>query len=467
MKKRTKIICTIGPASASESKLASLMRAGMNVARLNFSHATHKDHGRLIRSIRSAARRQNLLVPIIGDLQGPKIRLGVLPKEGVELRAGSVVKFTTSTSEFKNGVIPVTYKKLHKDVVKGERMLIDDGILELKVEKIQSTFIHAKVINGGVVTSHKGMNFPDSTLHVSAFTAKDKKDALFAVEKGLDWIALSFVTEPKEIVSLKRLIKRATPAGQVPARVIVKIEKHEAIENFDDILKVTDGVMIARGDLGVEIPAEEVPVRQKEIIEKCRRAGKPVVVATQMMDSMIRNPRPTRAEVSDVANAVMDHTDAVMLSGESATGKFPVKTVKMMTKIIIEAEESKYDDVPLMIDGDLDPVAASSYAVKLFALENRIAAVIAAHGLAPWSEAVLKAHPEIPLFIATKTVGEARQLMIRWSVQAFVMKTQNEKTFTKTAIKRLRKLRWLKKGTQVAVVMGERHGEGIDLIDVE
>lgn len=467
MKKRTKIVCTVGPSSASVAILEKMMRAGMDVARLNFSHATHADHKKLIRSVRAAAKKAGKHVGIIGDLQGPKIRLGSLPEDGVELPQGEVIRFTTATDTYVPGVLPVTYKKLHEDVKKGDRMLIDDGIYELKVVGVTGRVIRAKVVNGGKMTSHKGMNFPDSNLQVSAITKKDKEDAVFGVEQGVEWLALSFVTSPAPILAIKRLIKKHTPKGTVPARVIVKIEKHEAIEAFDEILAVANGVMIARGDLGVEIDAEEVPVRQKEMIEKCRHAGKPVVVATQMLDSMIRNPRPTRAEVSDVANAVFDHTDAVMLSGESASGKYPLKAVKIMTKIAIEAEASEYDDVKLTLDHDHDLVSASSLAVKLLALRGSIGGVLVAHQLAPWSETILKSRPELPLFIATGSDRQARQLSIRWGAVPFTMKVQNERTFVRTAVAKLKKDRVVKKGTRLAVVMGEQHGEGFDLVDIK
>lgn len=342
--RRTKIVCTVGPASSSAATLEKMIRAGMDVARLNFSHATHEDHRRLIRAIRYAAKKAKRRVPILGDLQGPKIRLGILPEAGVELPTGKQVTLTTSTDTYANGKIPVTYKQLHKDLKKGHRILIQDGIYELVVTRVTGKNIQAKVVNGGTVTSHKGMNFPDSTLKVSVITDKDKDDAIFAVGQGVDWMALSFVTSAAPIRTLKRLIKQKTQKGKKLARVIVKIEKHEAIDHFDEILKATDAVMIARGDLGVEIAAEEIPIRQKELIHACRHAGKPVIVATQMLDSMIRNPRPTRAEVSDVANAVFDCASAVMLSAESASGKYPVQAVKMMGKIVKEAEASCYDD---------------------------------------------------------------------------------------------------------------------------
>jgi pyruvate kinase len=309
-----------------------MMKAGMDVARLNFSHATHADHAKLIRLIRRAAKAVGKAVPIIGDLQGPKIRLGVLPEKGVMLKNGDTV------------TLPVTYLNLYRYVKKGNRIYIDDGIIETTFQRGSRGKIVVKVVNGGLVTSHKGLNFPDSTLRVATFTTKDRDDALFGIEQRVDWFALSFVTKASQVAALKRLIKQKTRTGKPRARVIVKIEKHEAIDHLESIIRAADGIMIARGDLGVEIDPQEVPIRQKEIIHAARHAGKPVVVATQMLDSMIRNPRPTRAEVSDVANAVFDCASGVMLSGESASGKYPLQAVKMMAKIVKEAEASCYDD---------------------------------------------------------------------------------------------------------------------------
>ena len=465
--KRTRIVCTIGPASSKPLTLQKMMRAGMDVARLNFSHATHKDHAKVIRLVRSSARKVGKHVPIIGDLQGPKIRLGKLPDEGVVLKAGTTVSISTDLKSYKGGALPVTYVGLHKDVKKGERFLIDDGLLELRVEKVSGRTINAKVITGGKVISHKGMNFPDSTLKVSSITKKDRMDARFGAEQGVDWMALSFVTSVKDVKTLKRLIKTHTTKGQSPARVIVKIEKPAAIENFDEILAAADGVMVARGDLGIEIDAEEVPIRQKEMIDKCRAVGKPVVVATQMMDSMIRNPRPTRAEVSDVANAVFDHTDGVMLSGESATGEYPLQTVKMMAKIAMEAEDSVYDDVSVDSDDVNDSHLAAARAIKLLASDGAIQGVLASHELAPWSERALTMHPEIPLFIATRDARVARQVALHWSAVPFVVKSQKESTFVRAAIKALKKQRLVKKGMRLVVLIGHPYGEGIDLVTVE
>ena len=473
--KRTKIVCTIGPASAKESTLTQMVKAGMDVARLNFSHGTHSAHTKSLRLIRRVGKKLHKPVAVMGDLQGPKIRLGVLPDAGVLLSTGSDVVFSTASTMYKGNVIPVTYANLHKDVKVDDRIMIDDGILEAEVLRISGKSIFAKMKNGGLVTSHKGMNFPDSTLHVSSLTEKDREDLKFGVAQGVDWIALSFVTSAADVKLLRRLIKAALRPNQVPPRIIVKIEKHEAIDNFDEILAVTDGVMVARGDLGVEIPAEEVPVRQKEIIEKCRNAGKPVIVATQMLDSMIRNPRPTRAEVSDVANAVCDHTDAVMLSGESATGKYPVAAVKMMSQIILETEASKFDDVVSLEtkklwvgspDPALDQALSIAQTIKLLVEQKSIDGVLATQELAAWSETIFRFHPEVPFYLAVPNVSIEQQTVLRWGVMPFVLKNANEKMFVKRAIAELRKKKLVKTGMRLAVVMGGSHGEGFDSVTV-
>ncbi len=463
----TRIVCTVGPVSSKPSMLERMMRSGMDVARLNFSHATHKDHARLIRAVRKAAKAVGKPIPIIGDLQGPKIRLGELPSEGVTLKAGERIGLTTATQVYDGKAIPVTYAGLHADVKKGERFLIDDGLLELTVERVSGKTIWAHVLVGGTVTSHKGMNFPDSELKISAFTKKDREDAIFGIDKGVDWLALSFVTSAKEVKALKRLIKKQTPEGVSPARVIVKIEKPQALLNFDEILKVTDAVMVARGDLGIEIPAQEVPVRQKFMIEKCRLAGKPVVVATQMMDSMMRNPRPTRAEVSDVANAVIDHADGVMLSGESAMGKYPLKTVQMMSATVKETEKSHLDDVQLGQHVHKDPGVSAAHALKLLADTGDIDGVLVAHGLAPWAESVHRAHPEVPFFLACQSAREARQVSLHWNATAFVVRTQKESTFVTRALKQLKTDKRSRKGFRLAVIMGGPHGDGFDIVTVE
>jgi pyruvate kinase len=463
---RTKIVCTVGPASASATKLKSMIRAGMDMARLNFSHGAQASHKKLLRLVRTTSKQIGKYVGVLGDLQGPKIRLGELPEAGVMLKPHETYLFSTAIEHYNGKEIPVTYKHLHRDVSVGHRFLIDDGLLELKITKIVKQNIHAVVMSGGLVTSHKGMNFPDLTLSVDPITQKDKEDIIFAVREEVDWLALSFATRADDVRRLRRLIKQAGKPGQILPRIIVKIEKREAIEQFEEILKETDGMMIARGDLGIEIPAEEVPVRQKEMIERCRASGKPVIVATQMLDSMIRNPRPTRAEISDVANAVFDHTDAVMLSGESANGKYPVEAVKIMTKIVREAEASAFDNVLTMETVLQDPVAAVAHSIKLAAEQGSINGVLVSIELAAWSESIHRAHPEIPLFIACQSDTSARQAALRWGSVPFVFKNAREATFAKRAIRFLLKEKQVKRGMRLAVVLGGRHGEAFDVVEV-
>ena len=466
MKKRTKIVCTIGPASEHASTLASMMKAGMDAARLNFSHGTYKQHAKSYRTIRSVANKLGRSLAIIGDLQGPKIRLGNLPEEGVMLRAHDEIQFSTAAIEFKKNVFPVTYGLLHKDVKAGERLLIDDGLIETHILEVKGKTIRARVINGGNVTSHKGMNFPDSKLRVSAITEKDRADVAFMVPLGVDWIVLSFVTNPTDVKTLRRLVKQAAKPGQILPRIMAKIEKHEAIDRLHEILAVVDGAMIGRGDLGVEVPMEMVPIYQKEIIDMCRAMGKPVIVATQMLESMRSNPKPTRAEVSDVANAVFDHTDAVMLSAETATGSYPVQTVTMMAKIAEQAEQSPYDNVLPETGVDQEHINTLSESIHLGHLQNEIDAVLVSLELAPWSETIFQAHPKIPFFVACPKKEIAQQVVLRWGSIPFIHTNAQEKTFVARSITALKKHHHIKKATRLAVVMGGSHGRGFDVVQV-
>lgn len=462
--KRTKIICTIGPASMKPSTLVSMMRAGMNVARLNLSHGTYASHRSMLRAIRAAAKKVGKPVAVLADLQGPKIRLGTLPEAGVLLRAGASISFDTKATGYREGVLPVTYARLHADVKAGHRILIDDGLLEVRVDRVAKTVIHATVVNGGIVTSHKGMNFPDTTLRVPALTPKDRKDVVFAVQAGVDMMALSFVTHPKDVRTLRSLIRKAAKRGTVLPQIIVKIEKHEAVKQFAAILAEADGVMVARGDLGVEIAAEHVPIVQKEIIHDCRAAGKPVIVATQMLDSMIRNPRPTRAEVSDVANAVFDHTDAVMLSGETATGKYPLATVRTMAKIVEESEASSFDDVAVSLVVPTRKEAAIARAIHILADAGTIEAAAAHVSSVSWAQTLLSERPQIPLVLACADAVTARQMMLRWGVVPVVLSA----TPATTLARRLRTLTLrtlnLSRTARIAFILGEEHGSGFDVL---
>lgn len=457
--KRTKIVCTIGPASETPAVLTRLVRAGMNVCRLNFSHGTHEQHAAFIRRIRAVAKATGEPLAILQDLQGPKIRVGNLPKEGVELRQGKPITLTTATTAYQGKKIPLTYRSLHRDVQRGHRILFDDGLLEVRVTKVRGRDMVATVITGGTLTSHKGMNLPDTVVDIPALTAKDRKDVAFGVTAGVDWIALSFVKSAADVQFLRRLIEKL--GGN--QKIIAKIEKHEAIANFQDILNVVDGIMVARGDLGVEIPPAEVPLRQKEIIEIARAAGKPVIVATQMLDSMIRNPRPTRAEVSDVANAIIDHTDAIMLSGESATGKYPVQAVQMMTKIAQETEGSRYDDVaPLMPPPTVwEPADVVAEVTALFAAHAKdVRGILVATLAGRTARRIARFHPELPIFAATPNPVVLRQLNVSYGVRPLhVPMTTNREGFVRRSVAKLRQRKLIGRNASLVIVAGEPWGK--------
>ncbi|MEI7741332.1 MAG: pyruvate kinase [bacterium] len=440
--KRTKIVCTIGPACDSAAKLRALIKSGMSMARLNFSHGTHAYHAAVVKRIRAAARLEKVNIAVMQDLQGPKIRVGVLPDEGIRLTKGEELTLTTKPEKYeaKKNRVSVSYAGMHKDLKKGDRLLLDDGLLELEVLKITDHDIHTKIIVGGLLTSHKGVNVPTAHLHVSPLTQKDLDDLKFGLKLGVDWIALSFVTSAAEVIRLKKLIHAGWKLGEPEPKVIVKVEKHEAIEHFDEILKVTDGVMVARGDLGIETPAVRVPIEQKLIIEKCRLVGKPVVVATQMLDSMIRNPRATRAEISDIANAVIDHTDATMLSGETATGKYPVESVKVMAETITVTEESRYDDLAfkqtaLRFTGTEQVLRARVDTAVNMALGSGAKAMVISSSSGLKVRLASSLRQELPIIAIVPSVRLACQLNLSWTVTAIASKSWNK--LKPAAIKKL------------------------------
>ena len=330
---RTKIVCTIGPASSSPEVMRALVRAGMNVARINFSHGDRATHTRSISSLRQIAEQEGRLVAIMADLQGPKLRVGEIEGE-IELRKGEIVTLSSRPQPGAENEIPVPHPELLRDLRVGQTVLLDDGNLELVVAQAGECCLKCRVVTGGRLTSHKGINVPGAALHLSTLTPKDREDVAFALEQGIDFLALSFVRRAADVRELRQLLKDR----KADTPIIAKIEKSEALSVFDGILAEADGIMVARGDLGVETPAEEVPFHQKRIISACNRAGKPVITATQMLQTMIENPRPTRAEASDVVNAILDGTDAVMLSGETAVGHHPVEAVETMAAICVNAE---------------------------------------------------------------------------------------------------------------------------------
>ncbi len=336
--RKTKIVCTLGPATNTKEMIARLVKAGMNVVRLNFSHGTHEDHRKMIHSIRKVSAQLNESIPILQDLQGPKLRVGKIKNGFIHLKKGHHITITTDNILGDEKIMSTTYKHLPQDVQPGDTILLDDGLIQLKVKDKKSNQIVCQILEGGKLSDHKGINLPGMTISQPSFTEKDREDLLFGIEQGADIVAMSFVRSPNDVLKVKEIIRE----HKREIMVIAKLEKPEAIQHLEDIIDVSDGVMIARGDLGVELPLQKVPSLQKKIIRMGVQKGKPVITATQMLESMRYSSRPTRAEVSDVANAIFDGTDAVMLSAETATGDYPVTTVKTMTKIITEAEQATH-----------------------------------------------------------------------------------------------------------------------------
>lgn len=332
---KTKIVATVGPASNTKEKLHELIVAGVDVFRLNFSHGTHEDHLKVIEYIKELNQSFNYNVAILQDLQGPKIRLSDIENGGFQIDEGEELIITTKEVMGTRELVGCTYTSLTRDVRAGDSILIDDGTIEVRVEKVESTEVYTTVIYGGFVKPRKGMNLPDTEISESSLTRKDRRDLAFGLKHDVDWIAISFVRTPGDVIDLRSIIEE----NQSEAKIVSKIERPEAIKNIDAIIEQSDALMVARGDLGVEVQMEDVPVHQKRIVKKCNIAAKPVIIATQMMESMITNPRPTRAEANDVANGVMDGADAVMLSAETAAGKYPVQVIKAMTKIIRSVEQ--------------------------------------------------------------------------------------------------------------------------------
>ena len=333
----SKIVATVGPASNNKEVLADLIKAGADVFRLNFSHGTHEDHKKVIEHVHELNKELGTHICLLQDLQGPKIRTTLIENGEVEIEAGQKLVITTKDISGNNKIIGTTYTNLPSDVKVDDTILIDDGKIELKVDNTTVDSVETTVVHGGPLKSRKGINLPNSRVSAPSLTDKDEQDLKFGIEHNVEWVALSFVRTANDIHSLREKIKAL---GQESTKIIAKIEKPEALNNIDDIIDATDGLMVARGDLGVEIAMEDVPVAQKMLVKKCNAAGKPVIIATQMMESMIENPRPTRAETNDIANAVMDGADALMLSAESASGKFPVESVKSMARTILSVEQA-------------------------------------------------------------------------------------------------------------------------------
>lgn len=410
---RTKLVCTLGPASRDPEVIRGLLQAGMDVARINFSHGDPEAHARTVATVRQIAREEGRTVAILGDLQGPKLRVGELPPEGIALKPGEEV--VLSPAPFAPGRLPVPHPEILADLKEGQRILLDDGQLELRVARPGRKQVRCQVVVGGRLTSHKGLNLPGASLRISALTEKDRRDARFAVEQGLDFLALSFVRAAQDILELRELL-REWGAPDLP--IVAKIEKAEAIEAFEEILEVADAVMVARGDLGVETSPEEVPFHQKRIIRLCNRVGKPVITATQMLQTMIEHPTPTRAEASDVANAVLDGTDAVMLSGETAVGAYPVEAARTMARICASAEAHLRSEPFLYELGcpTASVTEAISRATVEIAAEVGAKAILTATMSGTTARMVARYRPPIPILAATPVPRTQMRLTLVWGV---------------------------------------------------
>ncbi len=457
--KRTKIICTIGPATETKEQLNALVEAGMNVARLNFSHGSHENHTMLINNIRAVSEKRERPIAIMQDLQGPRIRLGELPQDGIAVKRGDTVMLVyeehESSAPAHTTLLP-TQVDLAEIVKPGEPILIKDGLVQLKVVTVENGVVTAEVEQGDILTSNRGINLPDSNLPDEVITDKDKEDLKFGLKQKVDWIALSFVRDAKDVQRLRALIPESDTYSP---NIIAKIERKEAVKNFDEILEEADGIMIARGDLGIELPAEEIPLLQKGFIEKCVHAAKPVVVATQMLESMMINPRPTRAEVSDVANAVIDHTDAVMLSGETSTGSFPIEACSIMAKVLRETEESPYDD---MHGSAFDRGAVSNIIAQMteeVVEHDDIKAIVVMSSSGTSARMIASQRPDVPIVALTQSEVTQRQMCLVWGLEPFFMERHDSlDALINASVALVQKEFAIKKGEKIVVASGHPTG---------
>ncbi len=413
--KRTKIVCTLGPASEKEEVLTALVENGLNVARMNFSHGSHEEHKGRMDLVKKVREKLNKPVAILLDTKGPEIRTGNFDQPEVLLEEGQKFTITMKDVMGTKEMCTVSYKGLASDVVAGDTILIDDGLVGLRVDEINGDDILCTVENSGIVKNHKGVNVPGVKINLPALTDKDISDIEFGISQGIDFIAASFVRKVSDVLAIREVLERNNATD---VQIISKIENQEGVDNLDDIIAVSDGIMVARGDLGVEIPTEEIPVVQKLMISKCNEAGKPVITATQMLDSMMRNPRPTRAEVTDVANAIYDGTDAIMLSGETAAGKYPVEAVKTMATIAKRTEETlDYDRLLNKNDRSNSTVThAISHATCTTAVDLDASAIITSTSSGHTARMVSKCRPKCPIIATTNDERVMRRLALTWGV---------------------------------------------------
>lgn len=450
-KRKTKIIATLGPASNSAEMVGRLLQAGVDLFRINFSHGDHAEKTRLIELIRSASQRYGKQAAILADLQGPKIRTGKMAGDGMQLKKSQEVTITTEDCEGRDGVIPTVYQALPQDVTPGSRILLDDGLIELKVLAVEGVQVRCLVVNGGLLKSNKGINLPGIRVSAPSLTDKDLIDLQFCLASDVDYVALSFVRTAEDVEGIKRIIFQA---GKL-LPVVAKIEKPEALRSFNKILKVADAVMVARGDLGVEMQAEKVPLIQKKIIQACNKAGKPVITATQMLESMIVNPRPTRAETSDVANAIIDGTDAIMLSGETASGAHPVEAVETMVRIARDVEQAGFGS-----RSDAPVITTPSIAQAVGEAACRVSASLKAKAIAVFTQSgstaalISRFRPHTPIIAFTNTQEIRRRLSIYWGVQTQSIETLDHMDQQITVAEQKLLAAGFRKGDIVIIIMG-------------
>jgi pyruvate kinase len=464
--RRTKIVATVGPAVASPERIRELIEAGVSTFRLNFSHGTHADHHRYICTIRQVSLELNQPVGILQDLQGPKIRLGKFSEGPIKLSRGDRFTLTSRAVPGTQEISSITYDNLAREIPEGAVIMLDDGKVEMQVEQVDvdAEDLHCRVVIGGTLSNNKGVNFPNVHLSVRAMTDKDRQDLVFGLGEGVDWVALSFVCSPEDILEVKEIINRA---GR-NVGVIAKIEKHEAVSAMQEILAVCDGVMVARGDLGVEIPAEDVPVVQKQLIRTANELGIPVITATQMLDSMLNNPRPTRAEISDVANAILDGTDAVMLSNETAVGQYPVQAVETMARIARRIEREYNLQTPKQLGRSIPN--AISRAVGNIAAQLHAAAIVTLTKTGATARNVSKFRPSIPVLAVTPQVEVARRLQLVWGVKPLLLLSlPSARQNFEAALNLAQEMGMLKAGDLVVMTAGTLQGVAgsTDMIKVE
>ena len=454
--RKTKIVCTIGPSSQGEETFKELVINGLNVARLNFSHGTHEEHKEKINTIKKVREELNTSIAIMLDTKGPEIRIRDFIDGQVELKKGQEFILTTRELQGNDSIVSVTYDQFANDIKKGDTILIDDGLISMEaVEIINNTDIKCLVKNGGIIKNKKGINVPDVQINLPALTDKDVSDIKFGIEQEIDYIAASFIRKADDVIQIRNILEKENAAHIM---IISKIENRQGVENIDEIIEASDGIMVARGDLGVEIPAEEVPLVQKMIIKKCNQAGKPVITATQMLDSMIRNPRPTRAEVSDVATAIFEGTDAIMLSGETASGSYPVEAVKTMARIALIIESSlNYGELleRKRLGSTYSITDSISYAACKSCLDLNASAIISATSSGYTAANVSRYRPVAPIIAATQSDRVMRKLALYWGVYTIkIGKMQSTDLIIEKSVETALELGYLKKGDITIITAG-------------